>query len=182
MSSIKLQIIQSIGSISKSFYKQCKAILACHTSFFFEHSFFCFIDFTGCFAFSLDLFSSDLIWFWLSLSCWSFLLKKRLVMILNFSPHRFVRLTNLRTFSKKQLATLIWIFSSLPVLVINSLKKVSQKNKFAPNRKVFHYQYLLQLLKKELSNFLQSIYPQKKHKNIYFPEVYPIWSYFIHKK
>ena len=69
--------------------------------FFFV--FVSFLYFTGCFNLNSVLLCLGLIWFLLILvalswSCCSFLYQGELVIISDFSPHRFVRLSNLRAF------------------------------------------------------------------------------------
>ena len=49
-------------------------------------------------------------------------------------------------------------------------KKLAEHSKYAPNRKLFHYQYLLHLAKKKLSHFPQTIFTEKKYRNIHLPE------------
>ena len=67
--------------------------------YFLEKDFFCFIVFTGCFAFNFGLFFSGLIWSTLVLvifswSCCSFILQDELVIVLKVSLRRFITLTN----------------------------------------------------------------------------------------
>ena len=95
--------------------------------FFLRKRLLCYNVFTGYFAFNFGLFCLGSIWFLLELiifswSCSSFFLflQGELLMISDFSPHRFGRLTNFGTFKLKKSAILLWI---LPVLTINNLKK-----------------------------------------------------------
>ena len=73
--------------------------------------------------------------------CCNFLLQGELIMISNFSPRRFVKLSDMGIFKWKHLATLLWSASSSSV---NSLKK----GLWEPYKKLFHYPYFLLLVKK----------------------------------
>ena len=130
---VTVYILQKIQSIWLSFqfcYKQPESILVCQYYFQFSTKFFCFFVFTGCFDFNFGYFCLDLIWFLSELviffrSCHNFLMQGELIIISDFSQRQFVRLTDLRTFTK--INTSLRIFSSPSVLTINSLKKVSWK-------------------------------------------------------
>ena len=90
-----LQTIQSIW-----FFFQAPLQTGQVYSFLFLFRFFVF---TGCFSLNSVLLCLGLIWFLLILvalswSCCSFLYQGELVIISDFSLHRFVRLSNLRAF------------------------------------------------------------------------------------
>ena len=127
-----MRILETIQSIWLSFQipLQPGEVNSCLSKLisFFKETFFCFFVFTSCFGFNFVSFYFSLNWFTLVLvmflwSCCNFIFQGDLIMISDFSPRLFVRLTNLVTFNKKQLATLLWIFSCPSVLTIKSLKK-----------------------------------------------------------
>ena len=89
--------------------------------------------------------------------CCNFLLQGELIMISNFSPRRFVKLSDMGIFKWKHLATLLWSASSSSV---NSLKK----GLWEPYRKLFHYPYFLLLVKKEISCYSQGTSTGKAQK------------------
>ena len=89
--------------------------------------------------------------------CCNFLLQGELIMISNFSPRRFVKLSDMGIFKWKHLATLLWSASSSSV---NSLKK----GLWEPYRKLFHYPYFLLLVKKEISRYSQGTSTGKAQK------------------
>ena len=89
--------------------------------------------------------------------CCNFLLQGVLIMISNFSPRRFVKLSDMGIFKWKHLATLLWSASSSSV---NSLKK----GLWEPYRKLFHYPYFLLLVKKEISRYSQGTSTGKAQK------------------
>ena len=89
--------------------------------------------------------------------CCNFLLQGELIMISNFSPRRFVKLSDMGIFKWKHLATLLWSASSSSV---NSLKK----GLWEPYRKLFHYPYFLLLVKKEISRYSQGTCTGKSQK------------------
>ena len=83
------------------FRNKASSFLLFKISFFFLQRFSLFIVFTGCFTWNFDLPFSSLIWFIISFGYLDpvtvFFLQNELIMILNFSPRRFVSLNNLRT-------------------------------------------------------------------------------------
>ena len=89
--------------------------------------------------------------------CCNFLLQGELIMTSNFSPRRFVKLSNMGIFKWKHLATLLWSASTSSV---NSLKK----GLWEPYRKLFHYPYFLLLVKKEISRYSQGTSTGKAQK------------------
>ena len=89
--------------------------------------------------------------------CCNFLLQGELIMTSNFSPRRFVKLSNMGIFKWKHLATLLWSASTSSV---NSLKK----GLWEPYRKLFHYPYFLLLVKKEISRYSQGTPTGKAQK------------------
>ena len=168
-------LIQTIQSIWLSFQVSLQPgeINSCWWTLFpfFNKHFFCFFVFTCCFYYNIIFFYLyrfnfifvSFVYLSLVLLQFSFARWAKWFQLLTnektksvFSPRRLVRLTNLVTFKLTQVATLLWIFSSPPVLTINSLKnKLAGNSNHASNRKVFHFL-------------------QKKHKNIHYPEANPI--------
>ena len=102
--------------------------------------------------------------------CCNFLLQGVLIMISNFSPRRFVKLSDMGIFKWKHLATLLWSASSSSV---NNLKKVSEN--LIGNYFIIHISCCWW---KKKYRAIPRAHPQEKHKNIHSHEAYPIYKLF----